>query len=61
MLKGVHKRFQLRDFLEPLIILPFGFWGIYWFENGFSWIVAVIGAVLFFVVLPIFIVFWDKK
>ncbi len=52
---------QLRGFLEPLIILPYGFWAIYWFENGFNWIVAVLGAVLFFVVLPIFIVLRDRK
>ncbi len=55
------KRWELSDFLKPLIALPFGFWGIYWFENGFDWIVAVLGIVLFFIVLPAIIVFWGKK
>ena len=57
MSKGVfgHK-LGVRDFIEPLVVLPFVFWGLFWFENGFSWIVAVLGAVLFFVVLPCFIV-----
>jgi len=53
-------RWQLKDFLEPLIILPYGYWAIYWFENGFDWIVAVLGAVLFFIVIPIIVVMWDK-
>lgn len=62
MVKDVFARhLQLRDFLEPLIILPYGFWGIYWFENGFNWIVGIMGAVLFFVILPIIIVLWDRK
>ena len=62
MTKGVFRRqLQLRDFLEPFIILPYGFWGIYWFENGVNWIVGTLGAVLFFVLLPIVIVLWDKK
>jgi len=61
MSKKRHKPLQLGDFLKPLIILPYGFWGIYWFDNGFNLVVAVLGAVLFFVFLPIIIVFWDKK
>jgi len=60
-MKEVFKRhLQLRNFVEPLIVIPFGWWGIYWFENGFSWIVAVIGIILFFVILPVFIVFRKK-
>ena len=55
------KRWAVSDFLEPLVALPYGFWAIYWYENGFSWVVGILGAVLFFIVLPIIIVFWDKK
>jgi len=53
-------RWQLKDFLKPLIILPYGYWAIYWFEHGFDWVVAVLGAVLFFILIPIIIVMWDK-
>jgi len=42
------------------IVLPFVFLGLFWFETGFSWIVAVLGAVLFFVLLPCFIV-WRER
>ena len=52
---------SVRDFVELLLILPYGFWAIYWFENGFSWLVGVAGAVLFFIILPIIIVLWDRK
>jgi hypothetical protein len=55
------KRWQSRDFLVPLLILPYGYLAIYWFENGFNWVVAVLGAVLFFILLPIIIVLWDKR
>ncbi len=56
MKKGV----SFRDFVEPLVILPYSFWAIYWFENGFDWVVAVLGVVLFFFILPIIVVTWDN-
>ncbi len=62
MSKEVFRRkFVLRDFLEPLIVLPYGFWGIYLFENGFDWVVIILGALLFFVIPPLIIVFWERK
>ncbi len=62
MSKEVFRRkLVLRDFLEPLFILPYGFWGIYLFENGFDWVVIILGAILFFVIPPVIIVFWERK
>lgn len=62
MKKDVFARhYTVKDFLFPLIVLPYGFWAIYFYENGFDWIVGVLGAVLFFIILPLIIVFWDKK
>lgn len=54
------KEVRLRDLVEPLIILPYGFWAMYWFENGFNWIVAVVGAILFFIIFPIIVFTWDN-
>ena len=54
------KSWQFRDFLEALLALPYGFWGIYFYENGFDWIVAILGVVLFIVIPAIIIVLWDK-
>ncbi|HLF54805.1 MAG TPA: hypothetical protein VI612_03735 [Candidatus Nanoarchaeia archaeon] len=51
------KSWHWRDFAEPLFILPYVFWILYLINNGFNWITIVLGAVLFFVVLPI-AVFW---
>lgn len=55
------RRYTAKDFLEPLLILPYGFWAIYWVENGFDWITGISGAVLFFIVLPVVIVMWNPK
>jgi len=54
------KRWQLRDFLLPLLALPYGFLGIYLYENGFDWIVAVLAVVLLIVIPAIIAVLWDK-
>lgn len=54
------KRWQLCDFLLPLLALPYGFWGIYWYENGFDWIVAVLAVVLLIIIPAIIAVLWDK-
>ncbi|MBS3147989.1 hypothetical protein J4219_03840 [Candidatus Woesearchaeota archaeon] len=54
------KRLGWQDFVRPLAVMPFGFWGMYWFEHGFSWIIAIIGIVLFFVALPLLVVWWDQ-
>lgn len=54
------KRWQLRDFLFPLLALPYGFCGIYWYENGFDWIVAVLAVVLLIIIPAIIAVLWDK-
>ncbi len=51
---------SMRDVVEPLISVPYGFWGIYLYENGFDLIVAVLAIVLFIVVPGIIIVFKDK-
>lgn len=51
------KSWHWRDFVEPLLILPYVFWVLYLINNGFNWITIILGAVLFFVVLPI-AVFW---
>lgn len=61
MHKEVHvKSWQFRDFLEPLLCPPYGFWGIYLYENGFDWIVASLGVVLFIIIPAFIIVLWDK-
>ncbi len=54
------RHWQLRDFLEPLLFLPYGFWGIYVYESGFDWIVASLGVVLFIIIPAIIIVLWDE-
>lgn len=54
------KSWQFRDFLEPLLCPPYGFWGIYLYENGFDWIVASLGVVLFIIIPAFIIVLWDK-
>jgi len=50
-------RVSIRDFAEPLVSIPYAFWAIYWFENGFDWIIAVSGIILLFVILPALVVF----
>ncbi|MBI4146755.1 hypothetical protein HY489_05455 [Candidatus Woesearchaeota archaeon] len=50
---------KLRAFIDALFILPYGFWGLRLYEVGFDWISAVIGVVLFFILLPVLIVFWS--
>jgi len=54
------KRWQLKDFLLPLLALPYGFWGIYWYETGFSWSIVISAIVLFIVVPAIVAVLWEK-
>ena len=54
------KRWQFRDFLEPLLLLPYGFFGIYLYENGFDWMIGALGVFLFIVIPAIIIVLWDK-
>jgi hypothetical protein len=54
------RRWQFKDFLEPLLALPYGFFGIYLYENGFDWIIGALGVVLFIVIPAIIIVMWDK-
>lgn len=54
------KRWQLKDFIIPLVALPYGFWGIYFYETGFDWIVAVLAIVLFIVIPAVLAVAWDK-
>ncbi len=54
------RRWQFRDFLEPLLFLPYAFWGIYLYENGFDWIVASLGVVLFIIIPAVIIVLWEK-
>ena len=54
------KRWQLSDFLLPLVALPYAFWAVYFYENGFDWIVAVLAVVLFIVIPAIVAVLWDK-
>ena len=54
------RKYELRDFLEPLIILPYGFWGIYLFDNGFDWLVIVLGAILFLIIPAVITVMWEK-
>jgi len=49
-----------RDFIEPLVALPYAFWGIYWFENGFDWIVAILAVLLFIIIPAVIITFKDK-
>ena len=54
------KRLSVRDFVEPLLVLPYVFWGIYFFEHGFNWLVAVLAIVLFIIVPGVLSVFWEK-
>jgi hypothetical protein len=54
------KEVRIRSFIEPLIVLPYGFWAIYFYENGFDWIVAVLAIILFIVIPGIISVFWEK-
>jgi hypothetical protein len=54
------RRWQFRDFFEALLFIPYGFLGIYFYENGFDWIVAILGVVLLIIIPAIVIVLWDK-
>lgn len=58
MKKEMKKRSKARMFLEPLLALPYGFLGIYWYENGFDVIVAALIFLLFIIVPGVLIVFW---
>lgn len=49
-----------RDALYALAALPYGFWAMYWYENGFDWLVAIFGLVLFVIVPGVLSVFWEK-
>lgn len=61
MKRGVFAyRYTLRDFLEPLLILPYAFWAIYFYENGFNWLVAILAIVLFIIIPGVLVVFWEK-
>ena len=50
----------LRDFVEPLVAIPYGFWGIYWYENGFDVVVAVL-AIALFLIIPAILITFSKK
>ena len=54
------KSWHVRDFLEPLLILPYVFWIFYWINTGFNWITIVLGAGLIFVIIPIIVVVLDR-
>ncbi|VVB81536.1 Uncharacterised protein [uncultured archaeon] len=54
------KRRKLCDFLLPLLALPYGFWGIYWYENGFNWLIVIFAIVLFIIIPAVIAVLWDK-
>jgi len=51
----------LRHVLYPLFSIPFVYWGISWYEQGFSMMTAIFGAVLVFILLPVLIVMWGRK
>ena len=54
------KKWQLKDFFWPLLALPYGFWGIYWYETGFNWLVVIFAIVLFIVIPAVVAVLWEK-
>ena len=54
------KEVGMRSFVEPLLSLPYAFWGIYLYEHGFDWIVAVLALVLFIIIPGIIVVYWEK-
>ena len=53
------KEVKLRDLIIPLAALPYGYFAIRLYEFGFDWITAIMGIILFFIVLPVFIVVSD--
>ncbi|PIN74489.1 hypothetical protein COV18_07595 [Candidatus Woesearchaeota archaeon CG10_big_fil_rev_8_21_14_0_10_37_12] len=55
------QRFFWQNFVYPLIIIPYAFWGIYLYENGINWLSGILGFALFIIILPAIIVFWRVK
>lgn len=53
--------FGLGNFLFPLLVLPFGFFGIYCFENGLSFVTAIMAIVLLFVLTPVIVLLWSRS
>lgn len=49
-----------KSFLEPLIALPYAFWGIYVFENGLNALSIILGLVLLVIIPGITAAFWRK-
>ncbi len=55
------KKFRPRDFLEPLLAVPFGFPVLRYLSHGFDAILVLVLAGLLFVYLPVVIVVFDWK
>jgi|GEM_PF-3824470 len=58
--KEVRKSVSLRNYLEPLLILPYVFLGIYVYENGFNILSAVIGLLLLVIVPAVLVAFREE-
>lgn len=47
-----------KRFVEALISVPYAFWVIYFYENGFNWLVGILAIVLFIIIPGVLSVFW---
>ena len=57
---NVKKSNKGRRFVEALISVPYAFWVIYFYENGFNWLVAVLAIILFIIIPGVLSVFWKE-
>lgn len=54
------RKISPKQFLEPLLALPYVFLGIYVYENGFNVLSAVLGLMLFVIVPAVLVVFREQ-